>query len=79
MSPYGKISCDWEKKDDLISIKVEIPVNTTAKVLIPLKRNSVITESGIEVSRVKEIKVLPETEGWMVYQVGSGSYSFIVK
>jgi hypothetical protein len=78
-SPYGEIRCDWDKKEDLIRINIEIPVNTTAKVLIPVKPESIVAENRIEVSKVKDIKVLSEKDGWMLCQVGSGTYTFTVK
>jgi hypothetical protein len=79
LSPYGEIKCNWDKKSDMVKINVEIPVNTSAKVFIPLKLKSVVTENGTEISKVKDIKILSEKDGWMVCQVGSGSYSFTVK
>jgi alpha-L-rhamnosidase len=63
----------------MVRINVEIPVNTTARVFIPIKLKSVVAENGIEVSRVKDVKVLSEKDGRMVCQIGSGSYSFTVK
>jgi hypothetical protein len=78
-SPYGEIRCDWDKKEDTIKINIKIPVNTTAKVFIPVKLKSIVIENGIEVSRVKDVKVLSKKDGWMLCQVGSGSYSFTVK
>jgi hypothetical protein len=79
LSPYGEISCIWDKQADMVRINVEIPINTTATVFIPVKPRSVVTEDGIEVSKVKDIKVISEKSGWMLCQVGSGSYSFTVK
>jgi alpha-L-rhamnosidase len=79
LSPYGEIKCNWDKRSDMVSVNIEIPVNTTAKVFIPVKPKSKVTESGTEVSKAKGVKVLLEKDGWMLCQVGSGSYSFTVK
>ena len=62
-SPYGEIRCNWDKQEDIIRINVEIPVNTTAKVFIPVKLKSIVAESGIDVSKVNDIKVLSDKEG----------------
>ena len=78
-SPYGEIRCNWDKHADVVRINVKIPVNTTAKVFIPVKLKSFVAENGIEISKVKDVKVLSEKDGWMLCQVGSGSYSFTVK
>jgi len=78
-SPYGEIRCDWDKQTDMLKMDVKIPVNTTAKIFIPVKEGSIVAENGVEVTKVKDIKVLTEKEGWMICQIGSGSYSFTVK
>ena len=78
-SPYGEIKCNWDKQDDLIKINVEIPVNSSAKVFIPVKSKSIISENGIEVSKVKDIKILQGNDERMVCRIGSGNYSFTVK
>jgi hypothetical protein len=78
-SPYGEIKCNWDKQADMIRMNIEIPVNTTAKVFIPVKPGSIVAENGIEVAKVKDVKFLSEKDGWMLCQVGSGSYSFTVQ
>jgi hypothetical protein len=78
-SPYGEIRCYWDRQPDIVKINVVIPVNTTAKVFIPVKPGSIVTENGILVSKVKDIKVLSDKDGWLLCQVGSGSYSFSVR
>jgi alpha-L-rhamnosidase len=77
-SPYGEIRCNWDKQPEMLRINIEIPVNTTAKVYIPVKPKSMVTENGILVSKVKDIKILSGIDGWLICQVGSGNYSFTV-
>jgi hypothetical protein len=78
-SPYGEIRCNWDKQPDMVSINIKIPVNTTAKVFIPVKPKSIVAESGIAVSKVKDINVLSDKDGWLLCQVGSGNYSFTIR
>jgi alpha-L-rhamnosidase len=78
-SPYGEIICNWDKQADMVKININIPVNTTAKVFIPVTPKSIVAEDGIEVSKVRDVKVLSKQDGWMLCQVGSGGYSFTVK
>ena len=78
-SPYGEIRCNWFKQPDMVSINIKIPVNTTAKVFIPVKPKSIVAESGIAVSKVKDINVLSDKDGWLLCQVGSGNYSFTIR
>lgn len=78
-SPYGEIRCNWDKQPEMVRIDIGIPVNTTANVFIPVQPKAVVTENGILVSKVKDVKVLSEKNGWLRCQVGSGSYSFTVR
>jgi alpha-L-rhamnosidase len=41
-SVYGKIVSSWEKKDAKFILKVEIPVNTSATIKLPVAKNSEI-------------------------------------
>lgn len=41
-SVYGKIVSSWEKKDGKFILKVEIPVNTSATIKLPVAQNSEI-------------------------------------
>ncbi|MCX6633938.1 MAG: hypothetical protein NT090_02410 [Acidobacteria bacterium] len=54
------------------SMKVTIPVNTTAKVYLPAGTNAKLTESGKPVDAQL-------SNGEYVVQVGSGTYDFQVK
>ncbi len=78
-SPYGEIRCNWDKQPDMIRINIEIPVNTTAKILIPVKPKSIVAENEILISNVKDVKILSDKDGYLLCQVGSGRYSFTVK
>jgi hypothetical protein len=78
-SPYGEIRCNWDKQPDMVRINIEIPVNTSAKVFIPVKPKSIVAENEIVVSKVKDVKVISGKDGWLLCQVGSGSYFFTIK
>ncbi|NII82674.1 MULTISPECIES: family 78 glycoside hydrolase catalytic domain [unclassified Pedobacter] len=73
-SPYGKISCKWEKTDRTFTLEVNIPVNTTATIYFPVlpkyeiseEYNSTFTDAGIEAGKAK-------------VAVGSGYYKFNLK
>jgi hypothetical protein len=41
-SVYGKIASSWEKKDGKFILTVQIPVNTTATIKLPVAKNSEI-------------------------------------
>jgi len=70
-SPYGKISCKWEKTDRTFTLEVNIPVNTKATIYFPVlpkyeiseAYNSKFTDTGIGAGKAK-------------VAVGSGYYKF---
>lgn len=45
-SPYGMIKTDWNKKSGLFELRVSIPVNTTAEIILPGNVRPVKTGSG---------------------------------
>jgi alpha-L-rhamnosidase len=57
---------------------VEIPANTTATVYLPAADTGAITESNAPLSLVKDIKVTGTEDGYVVIQVGSGKYQFVI-
>lgn len=70
-SPYGKIATRWEKKGDMIQLEVGIPVNTEARIVLPVKNYAEVKENGSPVSQSKQIKMLKDG-----LKIGSGNYVF---
>ncbi len=78
-SSYGTIASGWERKGDKIIIRVTIPVNTTAKILLPSDDLSKVTMTGLPKSASKsDYKMVLETgvEKRVTLTVGSGEYTF---
>jgi alpha-L-rhamnosidase len=76
-SVHGTITSDWKKEGNSFTLKVAIPVNTTAEIWIPSKENALITEGGGKnIELLKEIRVLRYEKGYTVLAVGSGEYIF---
>jgi alpha-L-rhamnosidase len=72
-SIYGKIISDWKGTPaGPFSLKVTIPANTSAKVVLPAIAGAHLTEDGNPVEAQQE-------NGPYVIQIGSGSYNFEVK
>jgi len=71
-SPYGEILSSWViSKDGSFHLEVNVPVNTTATVYLPVKPGS----PGIK-SEVSEIKA---TGDRAAFKVGSGYYVFSIE
>jgi alpha-L-rhamnosidase len=78
-SPYGLIVSNWKKEGNKFLLKVEIPVNVSAIVYIPVYPKAVIHEGGKMVGSGKEIKLVGTSNEIASLEIGSGSYSFEVK
>ena len=72
----GKIATKWRKNKNTFALNVEIPCNTTAKIFLPTEDSGSVKESGKKASRVKGIKFIEIANGYAVYNIGSGKYSF---
>ncbi|HUW20645.1 MAG TPA: family 78 glycoside hydrolase catalytic domain [Sedimentisphaerales bacterium] len=81
----GWVTSEWLKKDNAITLKVTIPVNSDAQVSVPKigLKNIVVTESGKTIYKngrfiaaVSGITGAAETDDYVTFETGSGSYSF---
>jgi alpha-L-rhamnosidase len=71
-SVHGKIISDWKgTPEGPFSLKVTIPANTSAKVVLPAIAGAHLTEGGNPVETQQE-------SGSYVIRIGSGSYNFEV-
>ncbi|MFH0761903.1 MAG: glycoside hydrolase family 78 protein [Bacteroidota bacterium] len=73
---YGKVSSEWKLGDNILTLNVVIPANTTAEIYVRTNDPDKVTESGKPVSASPEIRFLKKEKGYAVYLVGSGIYSF---
>lgn len=77
-TPYGLISCRWQKSAGIFFLRVTVPSNTTATVYVPSEAGSEITESGHPAGSLKEIEYKGMQAGYALFLVGSGEYDFRV-
>lgn len=81
-SPYGAITNQWKIVDGKLTMKVQIPANTTARVFVPLEYMGVkksiqdVLESGVPATRSKGVRFVSVSNGYAVFEVGSGDYNF---
>jgi alpha-L-rhamnosidase len=78
-SPYGKIKSKWSVSDNsTLALNISVPVNTTAKVYLPVGSKWAVLEGTKFAHEAEEIQFLKIEDGNAVYSVGSGNYQFIV-
>ena len=73
---YGTVSSHWKIDNGNLQLDIEIPANTKATIYIPTSTTESITEGGISLSSVKDIKFIGKEGNDIVVEVGSGKYHF---
>jgi alpha-L-rhamnosidase len=74
---YGPLASRWQRDEQNLTLEVEIPVNTTASVWLPVSDVKSVTENGQPISAFPEIRVAPAENGMVVLKIGSGKYKFV--
>ncbi|EGF89643.1 alfa-L-rhamnosidase [Asticcacaulis biprosthecium C19] len=73
-SVLGRISTEWDQGEGGFSLKLTVPANAVAEVVLP---GNSVTEGGKSLPR--EVKVLSRKDGKIALEVGSGEYMFVSK
>jgi alpha-L-rhamnosidase len=75
-SSYGTISSGWERKDGKVIIRVSIPANTSANIILPVENQDKVTENGKPLSQNLFLKDIKAVDKKITMQAGSGDYVF---
>ncbi len=74
-SILGTISSNWVRNGNHLTLKVEIPVNATARVLIPSSFQR-IKENGKPLSEHRDIRIVNRENDQSILEINSGTYVF---
>jgi alpha-L-rhamnosidase len=72
----GLVGCAWITNNTTNTYTVVVPANTTASFFVPATNLPHITESGVPATNAPGVLVLPITNNFTVFQLGSGVYNF---
>jgi len=75
-SPYGEIVSNWKRRDKTLTMDLTIPANTTATIYVP---GNEVTESGKSADKAEGVTFLRSENGYSLFKVESGRYSFAGK
>jgi alpha-L-rhamnosidase len=75
-SMYGQVASAWEIKDGKLTLRVEIPANTTATVCLPKAKLEQVTENGASLQASPGVSHALQLEDAVTAELGSGSYVF---
>ncbi len=79
-SPYGKVVVSWRHLADAnLQMEIEIPVNSSADVILPVAANQIVYESGKKISEDADMKILSKKPGQLCLSVASGKYVFEIR
>jgi alpha-L-rhamnosidase len=75
-SPYGVIKSAWKKDGDALEIRVTIPANTTASIILPFAKQDAVYESGKKLQCSEGVTVSKQTDNGLMLELVSGQYLF---
>ena len=78
-SLYGTIKSQWKRENDLLTLNIEIPANTTVTIYLPTDIIANISENGNSLIDNKDFASVSPKNGKTVIQTGSGNYSFKIR
>ncbi|HXD09459.1 MAG TPA: glycoside hydrolase family 78 protein [Anaerolineales bacterium] len=78
-SMYGAIRSEWTLENNNFDWRITVPANTTATVCVPANDVAHVTENGGRVEEAKGVTFLRMENGFAVFDVVSGSYTFSSK
>ncbi len=75
-SIHGRITSNWRRDGNNLTMDVSIPANTTATIHVPAKDAEAVSESGKPAVQAAGVKLLRKESGSAVWEAGSGDYRF---
>jgi alpha-L-rhamnosidase len=78
-SMYGQVASAWELKDGKMTLRIEVPANTTATVRLPSARIEEVTEGGNALSSSPGISGVRQADDAVFAEASSGVYVFEFK
>ena len=72
----GAIAVDWRLDDDILTLKVTVPANTSATVYVPTSDAAKVLESGKPAAEATSVTAVGTSNAAAVYRVESGEYNF---
>lgn len=74
----GTIASEWSKVGGKLIINVLVPVNTVARIHIPIGANAEVLLNGKQLSSSDLVKTIGKEDSHLIVEAGSGNYEFTV-
>jgi alpha-L-rhamnosidase len=72
----GPLVVSWQRSGRAVSLDMTVPVNATARVMLPAASAASVRESGISAAKAPGVAVSSASEGTVELSVASGTYRF---
>ncbi|GJQ28739.1 MAG: hypothetical protein HBSAPP03_06230 [Phycisphaerae bacterium] len=72
----GRIESAWRLEHGVLTMRVTIPANVTARVFVPCDKTEDVRESGVPAVEAPGVKLVQHAHGEAEFEVGAGSYVF---
>jgi alpha-L-rhamnosidase len=72
----GMAAVSWKKNSDTFKLDILVPVGSIATVYVPALNAKNVTESGKEINAKNGVSFQKMENGYAIFTVGSGEYSF---
>jgi alpha-L-rhamnosidase len=76
-SVHGPISAEWHRDGKNLRLKISLPANTTATVLLPATDVNDVSINGEPAQKKSGVKFLRFENGLAAFEVGSGTYNIL--
>jgi alpha-L-rhamnosidase len=73
-SAHGKVVSEWSREAGKFNLRVRVPVGAEAKVFLPAKEGTPVTESGKPIERAPGVQLVKREHDRVIVAVGSGEY-----
>jgi alpha-L-rhamnosidase len=81
-SVRGGVASEWRRTPTGLELNVTVPPNATARVVVPAARardvREVASGSSVPARDAPSVRLESESDGRVVFEVGSGRYAFVV-
>jgi alpha-L-rhamnosidase len=77
-TPRGLAESAWRRVgNDVLELDVTNPVGSTARVYVPAADPAHVSEGGLPAAGADGVTLVGAEDDWVVYEVASGTYSFV--
>ena len=76
ITPCGTAAIRWRSDKGSLTIDLTVPVGSTATVWIPASSENDVSENGRKIIKSENVSFQQMKEGYAVYNIASGEYSF---